>query len=186
MGIGRRQRVGWVLISRAANKTPLQDTYYSRRRRRRHYHHRCRQRPCRAHITPARHHGRTSTRYECLQYIYYHMNRHKLTPSSITSLAQTRSLGYVRFLEEEKRERGEGRIDEDDEIETLAREERRGATGRPEKRIRGKFHDARRPARRYCGVVAWYQHRGTVTHTNIECDVRTFVTSTDVNYRRCL
>lgn len=30
MGIGRRQRVGWVLISRAANKTPLQDTYYSR------------------------------------------------------------------------------------------------------------------------------------------------------------
>lgn len=59
-----------------------------------------------------------------------------------------------------KRESSEGRIDEDDEIEKFARGERRRATGETGERIRGKFHDARRQARRYCRAVA-----GTNTET---------------------
>lgn len=70
------------------------------------------------------------------------MNQHKLTPSSITSLAQTRSLRYVRSSTRcgrRRRERSEGRIDEDDEIETLVREERRRTRGRPERESEENF-----------------------------------------------
>lgn len=91
--------------------------------------HRC-HRPCRAHITPTRHHVRTSTRYGCLLYISYHTGQHKLTPSSITPPARTRSLRYVRCSTIEARRRArEGRIEEDDEIERL------GERGGKERRV---------------------------------------------------
>lgn len=115
------------------------------------YHYRCHC-LCRTHITPTRHHVRTSTRYGCLLHICYHTGQHKLTPSSITPPARTRSLRYVRCSTMEARKRArEGRIDENDEIESLG--EREGKEKRIE-RIRGKFCDARRSARRHCRVVA--------------------------------
>lgn len=175
------------MISRAANKTPLQDTYYSHRRRR-HYHHRCRQRPCRAHITPARHHGRTSTRYGCLQYIYYHMNQHKLTPSSITPLAQTRSLRYVRSStrcrrrSEREAKGGETRMTTLRHLRGKKEEERRGDRRENQRKISRCQTADKTLLQSGC----WYQHRDTITHTNTERAVCTFVTSTDVNYHRCL